>query len=334
MAIVFTQASGLNDGVFGKIQAPLRMMIEQKAEAFQQKSLLDKLFFMDKGTHFAESISSMTGMDDWEPVGENGPRPKTDMQEGYRKMLQSMTWKSEFEISAEAMEDSQVMDLRGRPTKFTNAYYRTRENFGHALFGAAINGQTEMTFGGKKFDATAADGLALFSKVHTSPVDKKLKQSNQFSNPFSEDALGLAETAMQNFLGDKGEILSVGPDTIVIPNDAALKKAVLSCIGADKHDADSTNGFNYQYGRWNVIIDPYLNRFIAPGVKPWILLDSAYNQEYVGAWWVDRLEMKVHSYLNEKSDANVWAGRARFSATFNDWRAFCIGGIEGGTELT
>ena len=36
------------------------------------------------------------------------------------------------------------------------------------------------------------------------------------------------ETRMQNFTGDKDEILGIIPDTIIIPNIGALKKTVFS----------------------------------------------------------------------------------------------------------
>lgn len=71
-----------------------------------------------------------------------------------------------------------------------------------------------------------------------------------FSDKFSNKVLGQMETMMQNFKGDKDEILNVSPDTIIIPNDATLKYDVFEAIGADKDPDTSNNGFNYQYGRW------------------------------------------------------------------------------------
>lgn len=77
---------------------------------------------------------------------------------------------------------------------------------------------------------------------------------------------------------------------------------------------------------------PYLNQFITKGTKPWVLGDSKYNEEYGGAVWLDRVNLEIRSEL-ASNDANVWKGYARFIAGFNDWRAFAVGGVSGGTEL-
>ena len=95
----------------------------------------------------------------------------------------------------------------------------------------------------------------------------------------------------------------------------------------------ANNAFNYQYGRWNVIVWPYLNQFVTKGTSPWVLLDSKYNETYGGAVWNDRVQLEVRSTIDENTDANVWRGRSRFNATFDDWRAFAAGGIASGNDL-
>ena len=100
-----------------------------------------------------------------------------------------------------------------------------------------------------------------------------------------------------------------------------------------KYPATSNNAFNYQYGRWTVIVWPYLNQFITASTAPWILLDSKYNENYGGAVWNDRIQLAVRSTIDENTDANVWRGRSRFNATFNDWRFACVGGISGAGNL-
>ena len=138
---------------------------------------------------------------------------------------------------------------------------------------------------------------------------------------------------MHLFRGDNDEILDVAPDTILIPENADLKKAVFAAIGADKDPVSANNAFNYQYGRWNVIVWPYLNHYITNGVSPWVLLDSKYNETYGGAVWNDRIQLDVRSTIDENTDANVWRGRSRFNACFNDWRFAAIGGIAAGNSL-
>lgn len=332
--ITFIEGSGLNDSIFGKSQAPIRMFLEKKAESFEAASLVSELFNVTDSKNWGEKMTSMTAMNGFQPVGENGKHPISGMQEGFNKFLEHETWKNSFAISREIIDDGKLMNLKGRPQAFITSYYRTREMFAAALYGAAISGKKTFSFGGKTFDAVGADKLEMFHKAHPSVVEGvNLKQSNQFKDEFSVDALGAMESVMQDFRGDKEEVLAVAPDTILIPNDYKLKKDVFAAIGADKDPATANNGFNYQFGRWNVIIWQYLNQFITPKTKPWVLMDSKYNKENEGAVWLDRVKLEVTSDIDKDTNANVWRGYARFIAGFNDWRAFAIGGVTGGSAL-
>ena len=330
--ITFSEGSGLADSIYGKSQAPIRRFLEKRGEAFEQQSIVKEIFATETSTHWAEKFTTMTAMEGFKPVGENGAYPMDNIQEGFDKTLEHMVWKDRFSISKEMVDDAKLMDLKKQPAAFITGYYRTREKFGAALLGSAIAGNTKINFGGKMFDVTTADKKPLFSKEHPEKLTKKT-QSNLFADDCSVDALGATETAMQDFRGDSDEILDVAPDTILIPNDYALKKAVFEAIGADKDPETSNNGFNYQYGRWNVIIWPYLNQYITAGTSPWVLLDSRYNNEYAGAVWLDRKTLEVKSHIDDNNDANVWSGYARFTAGFNDWRFAAVGGVTGGTDL-
>ena len=333
MNITFSEGSGLNDSIYGKCQAPIRMFIEQRGEQFEQQSVINELFLMGTSDNYGDMMTTMTAMDGFQPVGENGAYPNDGIQEGYHKMLIYETWKDSFSVSREMVEDGKLLDMKKQPAAFMTSYGRTREMFGAALFGGAIAGKSKVAFRGKQFDITGADGATVFHTAHK-PKVKGATQSNKFADAFSVDALGRAETAMHLFKGDDDNILDVAPNTILIPEDADLKKEVFAAIGADKDPVTANNAFNYQYGRWNVIIWSYLNQFIDKGFKPWMLLDIIYNKTYGGAVWNDRVPLDVRSTIDENTDANVWRGRSRFNATFNDWRFACIGGIPGGTELS
>jgi len=329
--ITFTEGSGLQDSIYGKSQAPIRMFIEKRGESFEQKSVVKELFNMETSKNWAEKHTGMTSMDGFQAVGENGDYPHDHMQEGYDKLFEHMTWKDSFTISREMIEDNKILDIRNQPKAFTAGYYRTRERYGAALFGGALSGLSKIKFATKEFSTLTSDGKILFAKDHPSKL-KKAAQSNMFADTFSNDALMAMEERMQNFTDDNGNILDVVPDTIIIPNNYQLKKEVFATIGADKDPATANNGFNYNYGRWTVIVWNYLNQFIPAGKLPWMLGASEYNEQYGGAVWYDRVNLEVRSEIAD-NDANIWKGYARFNAGFADWRAFAAGGVSGGDTL-
>ena len=331
--ITFSEASGVNDSIFGKSQAPIRQFIEKRGEQFEAESIAKQIFRSDTSTHFGEKYTSLTAMDGFQVAGENGAYPSDGMEEGYSKIIESVEWKDSFSISQKIIEDSQLMDLKQKPANFVAAYYRTRERFAAAALGNAIKGNGSMTFAKGTFDLKCADGQNLFYASHPAKISGAA-QCNLFSDDFSDDALGKLETTMQNTRGDNNEMLDVAPDTIIIPNLHALKKAVFAAIGADKDPTTANNGFNYQFGRWNVIVWNYLNEFITSGTTPWLLFDSRYNKEYGSLIWQDRVNLAIRSTIDENTDANVWRGRARFTAGFHDWRAIACAGVSGATALS
>ena len=339
--ITFTESSGLNDSIFGKSQAPIRSFILKRAEAFEEKSLIPFLFAQEKSTHWAEKYGSMTSMDGFHAVGENGAVPTDGFQEGYSQTISNKTWKNSFSISREIMEDSKVFDLRKKPQAFIDGYYRTREEISARIFAEAINnvstsaGVTEFTQDAEKFSILGADGVRLFHKSHPSKV-KGAVQSNWFADALSPAALAAAETAMQNFRDDNDKVLNVAPNTLLIPNEYSMKKAAFEIVGSE---ADPTSGnagsnaFNYLFGRWRVIVWPYLNKYLTAGIKPWVLIASEVNEDNGGAIFQDRTGLDVNSFIDTNTHANVWTGYARFSLGFNDWRFAAVGGMAGGTQL-
>ncbi len=328
--------SGLVDSIYGNCQVPLKSYLEKRGEAFERESLLKYLFRMETSRHFAEHYTGETAMDDFEPVGEGGAYPHTGFQESYGRDIVNETFKQSFAVTKELVEDAMLGTMKKRANKLITAYGRTREMLGRTLYAGGLYG-TQVNFKGKSFSCHSADGLNLFHKEHTNKVTGE-KQSNLYKGAFSATILSKIETEMQNYTGDNGELLAVAPDTIWIPNDEALKDKVFSAIGADKEPTTANNAFNYQYGRWNVIVDPYLTLALKKlgksSEKPFFLLDSKFMEVNDCAIFQDRVKLEIRSVLDESNDNNMWKGRARFSAGFVDWRGVAVGNMSTGTDLT
>lgn len=328
--------SGLNGTIYGDCQVPLKAFLESRGEAFQRESLLPYLYRMEKSRHWAERYSSETAMGDFEPVGEGGDYPKTGFEDGYFRDIVNMTFKQSFSVTQELVEDCLLGTMKQRANKLVTAYGRTREKFGRILYAGGLYGTT-VSYKGKTFACGSADGQALFSKTHPNKVNGA-KQTNLYKGTFTNTLLGKIETEMQNIKGDNGELLGVAPDTIWIPNDGALKDAVFSAVGADKEPTSGNNAFNYQFGRWNIIVDPYLTAALADmgksSEKPFFLLDSKFIELNDGPIFQDRVPLDVKSVIDNNNDNNVWQGRARFGAGFVDWRFIAAGNMSTGTDLT
>ena len=332
--IAFSQASGVNDSVFGKSQEPIKSMITAGVEAFEEKSLLSLIFYMDKTNNFAEKYATMTSLGNFQDVGENGATPQDSFEEGFCKVIEPSTWKLGFSITAEMMEDHKIGDIKNGAKRFTTSYGRTREQFGAALL--ANGHQAKMTWGNKTYGITCADGKPMFCKDHPSKIPgNNLKQSNLFKGEFGVAVMDAVQEYMQDFRDDKGNLLNVKPDTIIIPNSGALKRDVLAAVGSELDPRGNNNAWNFQCGLWNVLVWGELPKTIN-GKPYFIMMDSQFMQENECMPWLDRIKLKVESYIDHNTHANVFSGRSRFAAGFNNWRgaALCGLGFENGTDLT
>lgn len=332
--IIFSKASGVNDSIFGKSQEPIKAIIMQSVESFQEKSLIDKIFYMDKSKNHSEKYTIETALGDFSPVGENGAYPETGFQEGFAKAIEPDTWKSQFAVTQEMVEDAKIGKIKSRVKQFTLSYNRTRERFGASLLAAGI--KKTVTFGGKEYDATCADKTALFNPAHPSATKgSKHTQSNLFKAAFGQSVMDTMQEKMQQFTDDDGNLLNVMPDTIIIPNSGAMKRSVFAAVGSELDPDSSNNAWNFQVGLWNVLVWNYLPPTMS-GKPYFFMADSQFLQDYMCLPWIDRVPLAVRSYINNNTDANIFSGRARFGAGFNNWRgiALCGEGFSEGTALS
>ena len=333
MSIIFSQASGVADSIFGKSQEPIKAIITEQVESFEAVSLIDKLFYMDNSKNYSEKYTIETSLGDFEPVGENGAYPKTSIQEGFSKVIEPETWKSSFEVTQEMIEDAKIGKIKSRAKQFTTSYNRTREKYAANLIAAGI-GKT-MEIKGKTYDVTCADGTPMFSAAHPSAIKgKKFVQSNLFKGAFTQVVMDKMQEKMQKFTDDDGNILNVMPDTIIIPNSGELKRAVYAAVGSELDPNTANNAWNFQVGQWNVLVWNYLPDTLN-GEKYFLMADSKFLQDYMCMPFVDRVDLTVTSYVDDNTDANVFKGRARFAAGLNNWRgiALCGEGMTEGTDL-
>ena len=184
--IVFAKNSGLNNEVFGKSAEPIKAIIVQGVESWEEKSLIDKIFYMDTTENFAEKYATMTAVGNFKNVGENGATPKSSMQMGFVKVIEPDTWKNSLEISAEMMEDEKLGDVKNAARRFTQSFGRTRENFAATLL--ANGTELTMTYDGVLYEIACADGKPMFNTAHPSKTQgTKYVQSNLFKGELNEE---------------------------------------------------------------------------------------------------------------------------------------------------
>lgn len=355
MAIIFNIGESVKLSAFNILQEPIKMLMENETEAFEKGSKLSEVYVMRTLDKYQEEFRSRTAMDGFKPTEDLEPAGLSDFGEGYRKVFRTQIWTNSFVISKQTMEDNQMMDINTSAVGFIKSYGRTRERYGMAMLAGAVSTTDGFVeFEGKKFDVRggdtqdgSVDGTGTpqyyFHNAHklcaawTDATKTTLKtQSNKFKVTAGidlgdagavekmADAISQVAAKMQKYTDEKGNLLALSPTKILIPGgQPKLRDAIVIGLKSKYGATMGANGINPIYGKYEIVELPYLDGL--PGFtdadQGFIMLDPMANREYLGAVWHDRTPLEVDSYTDKGNKANVWDGRARFGAGFNNYRA-------------
>jgi phage major head subunit gpT-like protein len=338
MSKIISACSGEVDTFYGKSAEPVKEVIEQRAEAWEDMSVIKKVFKMETTENWAEKYTYMTTIGNLKKVGENDPAPRDTFKEGFNKVIEPDEFKNSVAITRKMLEDGKFEQIKNHQSALVNSAYRSREIFGAMIFDYA-NKNTGV-YDGEEFDVRCADGKPILSASHPSVTrGNKFLQSNYFNAALTFDNFATVMSKMQDFRDDDKNLLSVMPDTLIIPNDANMIKQATAIVGS----MTQPNADGHQYeaspytGIVTIVVWKYLNGMTpvtgtATG-KAWYLLDSEYNNTYGGLIFLDRIAPSVRMYVDDNTYEQVTEIRARFMASGNDWRAIA-GCLPGDTTAT
>lgn len=340
--VLFSVQGNLANSIFFKdLYAPLKSVIVEKYTEFASTDTFKEIFKEVSSDSFAESYTSMTELiGGFEKISEGGIPKISERIEGFKKFVENFNYSNSFTVTRNAIEDNKISGAINGLALMMRNYWLSRNREAGAFLANAISGTT--SYLGKTMDITGADTKALFATDHPAAVTGVDAQSNKYAvaaakitagTYFDSEILAQAETIMQNVKDDNGDFAGISPDTILIPNDATLKKQVFGVLGANYVPETANNAFNFLVGRYNVIVSQHLNNAISGGNKPFMLLDSNYNTVIDGLIYQNREGLRVRAYSEDKTENIVFAGADRHCYSAIDWREVAVFGISGATAM-
>ena len=138
MAVIFNIDEAVRNSAFNILQEPFKMKMTKELEAFEKKSILPYLYVMQTMDTFQEEYRSKTSMDGFKPTEDMEVAGLSDFEESYRMVMRTQTWTNSFAVSKQTMEDNQLQQINPQAMGFVTSYYRTRENYGVRMLGAAL----------------------------------------------------------------------------------------------------------------------------------------------------------------------------------------------------
>ena len=334
--IIYSKNSNLNNAAFGKIQTPIRMVIENESDLLSKKGgIRDWLFNVEKSNKFGETIISQNEFGTFMPVTEGSGAESDTVIQTRTKFIEHIQYMKEFVVTAEMIEDCNyglAIDAKRRAENFTRAYYKTMNK----LCEIAITGATfdYIEYGNTTLNLCTADGEPLFSKLHKwgAPSTVNGTQSNVFygdvcatgvgsDRKMSAEAFeaGLAELCVKirNMKDENGEPLGYTADTIILPgNRPKFEQLVKKVCGSEYAPGNNHNDINLHYGRWNIIILPHWNA----GDNRLMVMSSEANKNLSGNMFFNRVPLTITDWVDNHTGNYYWNGRCRFGIGFGNYK--------------
>ena len=145
MSILYAKSTGLNNAAIGRLETPIKMVIEHESDLLTKKGgICDRLFNVEKSQKFGEAISGQNEFDVFTATAEGAAAESDSLRETYKKFIEHIQFMKEFTITAEMMEDANygvAADAKHRAENFTRAYYKTM----HKICEYALANGTERT---------------------------------------------------------------------------------------------------------------------------------------------------------------------------------------------
>lgn len=328
MSIIFSKNSGLNDDFWKPIgQVLTAVMNDVDNEKGQYDDFVKAVYNEKTSKKYAEKTAGLTSIGNMIPTKEGDKIALDTIQEAEPKLVVHETFTNGFACTQEMKEDGDIDVMKAAAQNLVRSYKRTRAQMASD---ALTCGASTYLFGGKSYDATTGDGVALFSTAHAGG------QSNVFTDAFGSDSVVLNKLANvgRNFKNASGHIQGYTFDTIIIPSNCpVLEDTVKRIIRSDRVVGSDYNDVNTQKNLWNLVIDPCWQKADGVSKDPFIIMSSAANKELLASMFYDRVPLDVRNWIDEDTRNLNWSGRARFMPAFRDFRAFVLGGAQSGSTL-
>lgn len=256
-----------------------------------------------------EKDSSASGLSKLVQFTEGDSISYEDKNQGYDVTYTHTKWGLASKVSQELWEDDQFNTMKRIPGDLARAKMRTLDQAGADIFnyGFTAGGGGLSTF-------TSGDALALFSSAHTR-TDGGSNSSNYTTSDLAEDSLEVALVAMRATVDNKGQLIGVSPDTLVVA--PALEKEAMILLNSTGRTGSANNDINPYKGRLKLVVWDRLASAAGGSDTAWFVLDSKLH--YLNHFMRSDRGLEGPEYDFDTKTAK-WSVVCRWSFGFSDWR--------------
>ena len=284
----------------------LRAIFELQRNALAEVSRIPMLFNIASSNKAIEYDLSVGGMSDFDEY--TGTIEYDSIDQGYRTAYEHVEYAKGFAVERKLFDDDLYNIIHSRARRLAVAAMRTREKHAASVF---VNAFSASHPGG--------DGVSLCNDSHpASPANPSVTQSNAGTTALSYDAVVATRVLMRAYKDDRGELISVSPDLLLVPPQLeSTANEIVNTFrgpnsqqpGTGNYGASIVQDSGIRYVVWDYLSD----------ANNWFLIDSQLARLYLN--WFDRVPLELA--IDPTGDFNLvakWRAYMRYSYGWSDWR--------------
>jgi phage major head subunit gpT-like protein len=286
------------------LEPGLRTLFDLQANALAAESKIPELFNVSSSSKSFEEDLGVGGFSDWGIY--RGAIEYDSNDQGYKTTYTPDELARGFSVERKLVDDDLYGIINKRPVGLALAAMRKREKDAADIFNNAFSTATANL---------GADSQSLCDGAHPhSPANTASTQNNSGTSALSRTSIISTRQLMRAFTDDRGELIQVMPDTLVVPPELEDEAYVEARTPRKTSSADNDLSFVNSLGL-KVVVWDYLT-----DANNWFMVDS--RMAKAGALnWIDRIPLEFA--LDPTSDFNLVArfrGYMRYSLGWSDWR--------------
>jgi hypothetical protein len=273
------------------------------------QTMMEMLFKVESSTRYEEQYQGL-GAQGLVPVFD-GTVPYVDFDAGYRIDIRNYEFAMGLQIERRLLDDEQGGQIRARAANMADAFQTTIETDAANVF---INGFTDDGTNRMGASTNGADGVGLLSAAHPySPANSGTTQSNEGTLALTIDNLDTTRQAMRNLTDDKGQLLGINPDMLLVPPELERTATQLVSERAIYEPNSAEFDVNMFSGRFKPVV---WNRLT--DANAWFLIDSTLMKQHLIWQWRIRPEFSQADDFDGLTAK--FRGYTRYGVGWTDWK--------------
>lgn len=272
--------------------------------------VMDQLYRGVNSTKSKEDYQAMGALGLVQPLNTARTVPYEDFAGGYKTAIQNFELSKGIVVERTLLDDDQFGEINDRAQSMGDAFAITVEHDAAQTF---INGFTDSGTNRLGHSTNGADGVALLSTAHPHSPSDASTQANEGTLTLNLNNVDTTRQAMRNFTDDKGILLGVTPDLILVPTELEREARQIFDTRAQWEPGSAQFDFNMFSGNMRVMV---WNRLTDSNA--WFLIDSRLmKRDLIWQW---RIRPEFARTEDFDGITAKYRGYMRYGIGWRDWR--------------